>query len=122
MNVGTLQVFLAVEAVAFALASLVHGGYVISGYAHRNARIAETILAAVLTAGFVVTVVAPSYVRRVGVLTQGFALLGTLVGLVTIAIGVGPRTVPDVIYHIAIIIVLAAGLSYARRAGAPIAS
>jgi len=48
---------------------------------------------------------------------QGFALLGTLVGLFTIIIGVGPRTVPDVVYHIAVLIVLAAGLRVAGQAG-----
>jgi hypothetical protein len=118
VNVGTLQAFLAVEAVAFAVASLIHGGHVIPGYAHRNAHIAEAILAIVLFAGLAVTVVAPDHSRRAGLLSQGFALLGTLVGLFTIAVGVGPRTLPDVIYHVLIIIVLASGLYYTRRAAA----
>jgi hypothetical protein len=116
VSVGTLQGFLAVEAVAFAVASLIHGGHVIPGYAHRNAHIAETILAIVLFAGLAVTVAAPDHARRAGLLSQGIALLGTLVGLFTIAVGVGPRTVPDVIYHVLIIIVLASGLYYTRRA------
>jgi branched-subunit amino acid permease len=47
---------------------------------------------------------------------QGFALLATCVGLFTIAVGVGPRTVPDVAYHVAIVIVLLWGLMVARRA------
>lgn len=29
----------------------------------------------------------------------GFALLGTFVGVFTIAIGIGPRTVPDIVFH-----------------------
>jgi len=117
VNVGTLQGFLAVEAVAFAVASLIHGGHVIPGYAHRNAHIAEATLAIVLFAGLAVTVVAPDRSRPVGLLSQGVALLGSAVGLFTIAVGIGPRTVPDVIYHVLIIIVLAFGLYYTRRAG-----
>jgi hypothetical protein len=46
----------------------------------------------------------------IGLIAQGFALLGTLVGVFTIAIGVGPRTVPDVAYHVLIVIVLISGL------------
>lgn len=118
MNVGTLQGFLAVEAVAFALASLIHGGHVITGYEHRNAHIAEAVIAVVLFGGLAVTVATPAHARRAGLLSQGFALLGTLVGLFTIAVGVGPRTVPDVVYHALIIVLLACGLYYARRPAA----
>ncbi|MFN2556638.1 MAG: hypothetical protein ABR592_07155 [Nitriliruptorales bacterium] len=37
---------------------------------------------------------------------QGFALLGTLVGVFTIVVGVGPRTAPDIVYHFVILAVL----------------
>ncbi|SRR6266508_3888178 len=37
--------------------------------------------------------------RLFGLLGRGFAFLGTLVGVFTITIGVGPRTLPDVTYH-----------------------
>jgi len=52
-----------------------------------------------------------------GLFGQGFALLGTLVGLAAIAIGVGPRTAPDIAYHVAIAAILLWGLAVARRAG-----
>jgi hypothetical protein len=35
--------------------------------------------------------------------------------LFTIAVGVGPRTVPDIAYHIAIVLVLVWGLRVAAR-------
>jgi hypothetical protein len=54
--------------------------------------------------GAALTWVRPAWVRRVGLAAQGFALLGTLVGVFTIAIGVGPRTLPDVVYHIGIVV------------------
>ncbi|MGQ0810691.1 MAG: hypothetical protein ACT4OO_05640 [Nitrospiraceae bacterium] len=36
--------------------------------------------------------------------------MGTLVGVFTIIVGVGPRTTPDVVYHLAIVAVLFWGL------------
>jgi hypothetical protein len=50
---------------------------------------------------------------------QAFATLGVLVGLFTTAVGVGPRTAPDVAYHVAILAVLAVGLAIALRDGTP---
>jgi hypothetical protein len=44
------------------------------------------------------------------------ALMGTLVGVFTIVIGVGPRTVPDVAYPVLIVTVLMSGLVVAARA------
>lgn len=50
-----------------------------------------------------------------GIAAQSFALLGTLVGIFIIIIGIGPRTVPDVVYHVGIVIVLVCGLVVAAR-------
>ena len=36
--------------------------------------------------------------------------MGTLVGVFTIIVGVGPQTTPDVVYHIGIVAVLLWGL------------
>jgi hypothetical protein len=38
-------------------------------------------------------------------------LAGTLVGLFTIVIGIGPRTVPDLVIHAAMVAELLAGLA-----------
>jgi len=46
---------------------------------------------------------------------QVFATFGVLVGLFTIAVGVGPRTVLDVAYHVLILAVLGGGLALALR-------
>src|SRR5215207_7573681 len=110
-----LRMFLGGEAIAFAIAALVHAGVVIDGYQHREARIAESVIAGVLTLGFVVSTMRPQASRTTGLAAQGFALLGTLVGITTIIIGVGPRTVPDVAYHVAIVVVLVWGLMFAKR-------
>jgi hypothetical protein len=108
-----IRVFLLVEALSFATASMIHAGKLVQGYEHPRARIAEAVIATVLFVALVFTWIRPSSVRTAGLYAQGFALLGTLVGLFTIAVGVGPRTVPDIVYHVAIVIVLLWGLRVA---------
>jgi hypothetical protein len=113
MMAQTIRQFLAAEAAAFGVAALVHAGWLIGGYEHREARIAETVIATVLAVGLIITWIRPASFRLAGLAAQGFALLGTLVGIFTIIVGVGPRTVPDLVYHVAIVIVLVYGLRLA---------
>ena len=114
----TIRRFLLLEAAAFLAASLVHGGWPISGYEHREARIAETTIVIVLLAGVGFSLLRPAWTRGAGLAAQGFAMLGTLVGAFTIAVGVGPRTVPDVVYHGLLLALLAWGLVDTTRARA----
>jgi hypothetical protein len=111
----TIRLFMLFEAVSFATASLIHSGVFITGYEHPAARIAEGVIAIVLFVGLALTFVRRTWTRWVGLVAQGFALLGTMVGLVTIAVGVGPRTVPDLVFHGGIVVVLAWGLYVAAR-------
>ncbi len=74
------------------------------------------LIAVVLLAGLGVSLARPALTAEAGLGAQGFALLLTLVGLFTIAVGVGPRTVPDVVYHAIIIAVLVWGLATAWQA------
>ena len=111
----TIRLFMLAEGASFLAASLVHAGALIPGYEHRQARIAESIIAAVLLGGAVLTWLRPASTRAVGLAAQGFALLGTLVGLFTIAVGIGPRTAPDLVYHAGIVAVLVWGLVVAAR-------
>jgi hypothetical protein len=114
---GTIRSFLALEAIAFVAAALVHSGVLLGGYAHREARIAESVIAAVLLASLAYSWVRPSSIRGTGLAVQGFALLGTLVGAFTIAIGIGPRTLPDIVYHVALLVLLSWGLVVTARRG-----
>ncbi|HET6577571.1 MAG TPA: hypothetical protein VFG66_04575 [Gemmatimonadales bacterium] len=84
-----VRLFLLVEAGALLAASFVHSGYLITGYEHAQARIAEGIIGLVLVAG--------------------------LVGAFTIAVGIGPRTVPDVVFHAGLVILLVWGLALTAR-------
>jgi hypothetical protein len=94
---------------------MVHAGLLVPGYAHPQARTAEAVIATVLVLASVETWLRPAGARRTAIFGQGFALLGTLVGLLTIVIGIGPHTVPDVVYHALLIALLAAGLTMAVR-------
>lgn len=113
--IARIRTFLIVEAIVFVLAAAVHYGLLIDGYEHTEARIAESIVAVVLFGGFVVTVLRPDRTRLAGIAAQAFALLGTLIGLFTILVGVGPRTLLDVVYHFIMLGVLLWGFAVAWR-------
>jgi hypothetical protein len=111
----TIRLFLLIEGASFLAAGLIHRGVFLTGDAHQYASIAETIIALVLLVGLGLTWIWPTHTRLIGLVAQAFAVLGTLVGVFTIAIGVGPRTVPDIVYHLTILAVLAWGLVVAAR-------
>jgi hypothetical protein len=76
------------------------------------------VIALALLLGLVLSRTRPASARTAELVAQGFALLGTLVGILTIAIGVGPRTPPDLAYHVGIVAVLVWGLVVAARSAA----
>ena len=120
------RLFLLLEAVTFLVAAAIHAGALADGHTHHDAAIAESLIAIVLVAALGLGWTRHPWPLRFAVIAQAFALAGVLVGLFTIAIGVGPRTVPDVAYHVAILAVLAAGLAVCRppraRAHQPLAN
>lgn len=116
MNCRTkLVLVLAVETLLFAAASLVHAGILLGGYEHSRATTAEGVIGAVLALGLVASLIRPLAVPVVALAVQAFALLGTLVGAFTIAIGVGPQTPEDYIFHAVLLVVLVAGVFIAWR-------
>ncbi|WP_454905263.1 hypothetical protein [Variovorax gossypii] len=103
------------EALTLGVASTVHAGYLVPGHAHAHARIAEAVIATVLVLASVETWLRPAHARRAAIFGQGFALLGTLVGLGTIVAGIGPGSTGDVVYHALLLAILVAGLTWAVR-------
>lgn len=99
--------FLIAQIVLFLAGASVHFGWTLSGYEHWKAGTAETVIAAVLTFGLITS--------RFAFEVQGFALFGTLIGVVMISIGVGPQTTADILFHIVLLIVLISGLVITRR-------
>jgi hypothetical protein len=116
MMTRAIRLFVFVEGAAFIAAALTHFGLLVGGYEHQKAGTAESVIGIVLLVGLALTWARPESTREIGLAVQAFALLGTLVGIFTIAIGVGPRTAPDIAFHIGIIIVLAWGLTVTARA------
>jgi hypothetical protein len=112
----TIRLLLLIEGVAFGVASLTHFGVLTSGYEHQKAGTAESVIAGVLLAGLVGSLLWPAFSRTIGLAVQAFALLGTFVGIFMIVIGVGPRTAPDIVFHVCIVIMLLAGLIATARA------
>jgi hypothetical protein len=101
-----IRTIVLIEAATFLVAALAHFGVLVEGYEHQQAGVAESVIALALLTGIGLAWSRPAWTRAADIAAQGFALAGTLVGLSTIAIGVGPRTLPDVVYHIAIAAVL----------------
>jgi hypothetical protein len=114
---AALRLLLFAEGASFLAASLVHRGVLVGGYEHDKAAVAETVIGAVLVGGALLAWLRPARARPVAIAVQAFALLGTCVGVAMIAIGVGPRTAPDLAYHASILTVLLAGLVLAARGG-----
>ena len=113
-----IRLFVLIEGVAFIAAALTHFGVLIGGYEHEKAGTAESVIGIGLLAGLALTWIRPASTRVIGLAVQAFALFGTFVGIFTIIVGVGPRTAPDIVYHICIVIVLALGLTQTARARA----
>ena len=110
-----IRAFLAFEAATFILAALVHAGVQTNADPHEAAATGESVIAIALVIGLVLTWSGLTSVATIGILAQGFALFGTLVGILTIIAGVGPQSWPDIAYHVAISGVLLLGVVVASR-------
>src|SRR5438046_789489 len=115
-SAGSIRTFLLIESATFLSAAALHFGALFSGFAHGAAAAAESVIASVLLGGLLATWIGPRTVRGIALTVQGFALIGTFVGLFTIAIGIGPRTGPDLVIHAIMVIELVWGLVVAARA------
>ncbi len=105
-----IHLLLITEIIIFLLASLTHRGVIIHGYEHSRAWIAEGIICLVLLTGLIFTLFSPGGLKTISLAVQGFALFGTFVGIFTITIGIGPRTIPDYILHAVLVILLVWGI------------
>lgn len=87
-------------------------------YEYSRAAIAEGVIASALVLGIGASTIRPLSQRIIVLVAQGFALLGTLVGAFTIAVGIGPQTMTDHIFHGFLLVVLIAGLAAIVRSRA----
>jgi hypothetical protein len=114
-RIGTVRALLLLQIAIFVSAASMHFGLLFEGYRHRTAGTAESLIAIVLLAGLALTWV-PSWARRAAIGAQAFGIVGVLVGLFTIAIGVGPGTRIDLAFHAAMLTTLIVGMAIAARA------
>jgi hypothetical protein len=114
-SLSTIRLFLLVQAASFVTAALIHFGFLLEGYRAQGAAVPESIIALVLIGGLVLTWTPQPWPRRAAIAAQTFALLGTLVGTTLVIVGVGPRTVLDVAFHVGFLVELIAGLALALR-------
>lgn len=117
--VSNVRLLLLVEAAVFLIAGLTHSGVLMDGYEHQRAATAETVIAGALLLGWLASWLSPSSTRSAGLAAQGFALLGTIVGVIMVAIGLGPRTPLDIVYHLGMVVLLIFGLVVTARSEAP---
>lgn len=112
---AAMRTLLLVEATTFLIASLAHSGLLMTGYEHYQASIVEAVLALVLYAAAAMSWIKPAWTRNDALATQGIALLGTLIGGFTLFAGTGPSTGADIVYYLAIVVLLVWGLAVANR-------
>lgn len=112
---SNLRVLIAVSALSLIVASLIHLEVLFQGYGHQDAGTAEAVIGAVMLIGLPFTLLSGRSGWLAGVALLAFGLAGTLIGVFTIIVGVGPRTVPDIIYHVVLLTLLVLGLLLAWR-------
>ncbi len=93
----------------------IHFGLLISGYGHPAAGTTELVIAVVLVFGFLLTWTRPPWSQRAATAAQCFGTLGVLVGLLTITVGIGPRTILDLSLDVVLLLALIAGLARTKR-------
>jgi hypothetical protein len=73
------------------------------------------VIAAVLVFGLLLTWTALPWSERAATAARSFGTLGVLVGLFTIALGIGPRTILDLSLNVVLLLTLIAGLAITKR-------
>jgi hypothetical protein len=107
---------LAIEAASLLVAAALHAGLVIPG-PFDQAAIYESSIAVILLVALALTFLGAFAARTAGLVAQAIALAGASLGLYLALLGIAPNTIPDIVYHVVLIVVLATGLVVAWRAG-----
>ena len=111
---NTLRFILAAAALSLLVAAALHAGLFLPGR-FDDAAMYETGVAAVLLVGFGLTFVGPAWARWGGLAASIVALAGASIGLYMAVRGFAPNTALDIVYHVALIGLLLAGVVVASR-------
>lgn len=114
-TIWTVRAFLLVEIAIFLVLASIHFDLLISGYRHRDAGATESLIAALMVAGLLLTWTPSPWNRRAAAGAQYVGTLGALVGLLTVALGIGHRTYLGLGLDGVLLLVLITGLVTMRR-------
>ena len=114
-TIWTVRGFLLVQIAMFLVLAMIHFGLLIGGYGHPAAGTTESVIAVVLVFGLLLTWTPRPWSQRAAQAAQLFGTLGVLVGLFTIALGIGPRTILDLGLNVVLLLTLIAGLATTKR-------
>lgn len=109
-----LRWIMAATATSLLIAAALHAGLVIPGPVDQAAMY-ESGIAVILIVGIGLTFVGPGWARWGALTTQTVALAGACIGTFLALRGLGPNTVPDIVYHFALLAILLTGLVVAWR-------
>jgi hypothetical protein len=112
--IATLRLIMALAAASLLVAAALHAGLVIEGPMDQAAMY-ETGVAVILVIGLAMTFVGPAWARWGGLAATVLALGGASIGLYVAILGIGPNTLADMIYHVALIALLLLGIVVAWR-------
>ena len=110
-SIWAVRGFLLVQIAVFLVLVTIHFGLLIGGYGHPPAGATESVIVAVLLLGLLLTWTPPPWSRRAATAAQSFGTLGVLVGLLTIALGIGPRTILDLSLNVVLLLTLITGVA-----------
>jgi len=114
-TIWTVRGFLLLQIATLLSMGSIHFGLLIGGYDHRAAGATELIIAAVLLAALLLTWMPAPWSRRPATAAQSFGILSVLGGFLTIATGIGPRTMPDLFLNVGMLLTLTGGLAITLR-------
>jgi hypothetical protein len=109
-----LRWIMAIGAVSLLIAAALHAGLIIPG-PYDSAAMYETIIAVILVIGIGVTFLSGPWARWGALVTLVVSVAGASVGLFLAIRGAGPNTVPDLMYHVGLVLWLLAGVVVAWR-------
>jgi hypothetical protein len=111
----TVRGFLLAQIAILLVLVSIHFGLLMGGYRHQAAGETESVIVAVLVFGLLLTWAPPPWSQRAATAAQSFGTLGVLVGLVTIALGIRPRTILDPSLNVVLLLTLIAGLAVTKK-------
>ena len=105
---------MALGALSLLVAAALHAGLIIPG-PFNDAAMYETGVATLMLVGLALTFIGPAWARWGGLAATVLALAGASIGLYMALGGLGPNTVPEIVYHVALIALLLVGIAVAWR-------